>query len=120
VIEIEQLRYVRLGTRNLGAAVDFAQRILGLQLIERTDEQATFRSDFRDHTLAYEVGDRMQQSVGLEVRTQAMLDRAIAALGLISRQHSYFKYLTSRVGPAVISSDFPADQTISIARSRLR
>jgi 2,3-dihydroxy-p-cumate/2,3-dihydroxybenzoate 3,4-dioxygenase len=80
VIEIEQLRYVRLGTRNLPAAVDFAQRILGLQLIERTDEQATFRSDFRDHTLAYEVGDPMQQSVGLEVRTQATLDRAVAAL----------------------------------------
>jgi 2,3-dihydroxy-p-cumate/2,3-dihydroxybenzoate 3,4-dioxygenase len=80
VIEIEQLRYVRLGTRNLPAAVDFAQRILGLQLIERNDEQATFRSDFRDHTLVYEVGDPMQQSVGLEVRTQATLDRAIAAL----------------------------------------
>ena len=58
MIEIEQLRYVRLGTRNLPAAVDFAQRILGLQLIERNDEQATFRSDFRDHTLVYEVGDR--------------------------------------------------------------
>ena len=80
MIEIEQLRYVRLGTRNLPAAVDFAQRILGLQLIERNDEQATFRSDFRDHTLVYEVGDPMQQSVGLEVRTQATLDRAIAAL----------------------------------------
>ena len=80
MIEIEQLRYVRLGTRNLPAAVDFAQRILGLQLIERNDEQATFRSDSRDHTLVYEVGDPMQQSVGLEVRTQATLDRAIAAL----------------------------------------
>ena len=47
MIEIEQLRYVRLGTHNLPVAVDFAQRILGLQLIERTEEQATFRSDFR-------------------------------------------------------------------------
>jgi 2,3-dihydroxy-p-cumate/2,3-dihydroxybenzoate 3,4-dioxygenase len=80
VIEIEQLRYVRLGTRNLPAAIDFAQRILGLQLIEKTDEQATFRSDFRDHTLAYEVGDPSQQSVGLELRTQAALDAAVAAL----------------------------------------
>jgi 2,3-dihydroxy-p-cumate/2,3-dihydroxybenzoate 3,4-dioxygenase len=80
VIEIQQLRYVRLGTHNLPVAVDFAQRILGLQPIERSDEQATFRSDFRDHTLVYEVGDPMRQSVGLEVRTQAMLDRAIATL----------------------------------------
>src|SRR5215471_13089688 len=79
-MEIEQLRYVRLGTRDLPVAIDFAQRILGLQLIEKTSEQAAFRSDFRDHTLVYEVGDPSHQCVGLEVRTQAMLDRAIAAL----------------------------------------
>jgi 2,3-dihydroxy-p-cumate/2,3-dihydroxybenzoate 3,4-dioxygenase len=80
VIEIEQLRYVRIGTRNLPAATDFAQRILGLQLIEKTDEQAIFRSDFRDHTLVYQVGDPSQQSVGLEVRTQVALERAVATL----------------------------------------
>jgi 2,3-dihydroxy-p-cumate/2,3-dihydroxybenzoate 3,4-dioxygenase len=80
VIEIEQLRYVRLGTRNLPYAVDFAQRILGLQLIEQADGQATFRSDFRDHTLVYEIGDPSQQAVGLELRTQAMLEQAVAAL----------------------------------------
>src|SRR5262249_6329552 len=68
VIPIEQLRYVRLGTGNLPAATDFAQRILGLQLIERTDDQATFRSDFRDHTLVYESGDPGQQAIGLELR----------------------------------------------------
>jgi len=80
VIEIEQLRYVRLGTRNLLAAIDFAQRILGLQLITKSDDQATFRSDFRDHTLVYEVGDPSTQSIGLEVRSQAMLDSAVATL----------------------------------------
>ena len=80
MIEIEQLRYVRLGTRDLPVAIDFAQRILGLQLIEKTSEQAAFRSDFRDHTLVSEVGDPSHQCVGLEVRTQAMLDRAIAVL----------------------------------------
>jgi 2,3-dihydroxy-p-cumate/2,3-dihydroxybenzoate 3,4-dioxygenase len=80
VIEIEGLRYVRLGTRNLPVAIDFAQRILGLQLIERTSEQATFRSDFRDHTLVYEAGDPSQQSIGLEVRTHTALEHAVAAL----------------------------------------
>src|SRR5215467_9191474 len=80
VIEVEQLRYVRLGTRNLPAAIDFAQRILGLQLIEKSDEQATFRSDFRDHTLVYEAGDPSQQSVGLELRTDAALESAVATL----------------------------------------
>jgi 2,3-dihydroxy-p-cumate/2,3-dihydroxybenzoate 3,4-dioxygenase len=80
VIEIEQLRYVRLGTRNLPSAIDFAQRILGLQLIAKTDDQATFRSDFRDHTLVYEVGDPLRQSIGLEVRSQATLEHAVATL----------------------------------------
>jgi 2,3-dihydroxy-p-cumate/2,3-dihydroxybenzoate 3,4-dioxygenase len=80
VILIEQLRYVRLGTSNLPAAIDFAQRILGLQLIEKTDEQATFRSDFRDHTLVYESGDPAQQAIGLELRSEAALERAVAAL----------------------------------------
>ena len=40
MILIEQLRYVRLGTRNLAAASEFAQHILGLEPTERTDAQA--------------------------------------------------------------------------------
>jgi len=80
VIEIEQLRYVRLGTRDLPAAIDFAQRILGLQLIEKTAEQASFRSDFRDHTLVYFKGDPAEQSVAFEVRTADALERAAALL----------------------------------------
>ena len=80
MIEIEQLRYVRLGTRDLPAAVDFAQRILGQQLIEKTDTQAAFRSDFRDPTLVYEVGDPSRQAIGLEVRSPDVLERAVAAL----------------------------------------
>ena len=34
-IAIEQLHYVRLGTKDLAAAADFAQRVLGLQLIDK-------------------------------------------------------------------------------------
>ena len=77
-IAIEQLRYVRLGTKNLAAAADFAQRILGLQLIDKTGEQAFFRSDDRDHTLVYVLGEPGEQAVGLEVRDPATLERAIS------------------------------------------
>ena len=80
MIEIERLRYVRLGTRNLAAAADFAQRILGLQLIEKNDEQASFRSDYRDHTLVYHKDDPSEQMVAFEVRTSDTLERAIALL----------------------------------------
>lgn len=80
MIAIEQLRYVRLGTRDLGGAVDFAQRILGLQLVEKTDAQASFRSDSRDHTLVYVLGDPAEQAVGFEVRSLRVLDEAIELL----------------------------------------
>ena len=80
MIAIEQLRYVRLGTADLAAATDFAQRILGLELVEASDDQATFRSDFRDHTLAF-VGDAARaQCLGLEVRDPQTLERAADVL----------------------------------------
>jgi 2,3-dihydroxy-p-cumate/2,3-dihydroxybenzoate 3,4-dioxygenase len=80
MIEIEQLRYVRLGTRNLPAAADFAQRILGLQIVDKTEDQASFRSDFRDHTLVYVKGDPAEQAIAFEMRTPDMLERAAATL----------------------------------------
>ena len=80
MIEIEQLRYVRLGTRDLAAAADFAQRILGLQLVDKSETHAAFRSDDRDHTLVYVQGDPADQTVGFEVRAPETLDRAIAEL----------------------------------------
>lgn len=80
MIAIEQLRYVRLGTADLVAATDFAKRILGLELVEATDDQAIFRSDFRDHTLAFFKDATRVQCLGLEVRDPETLDRAADAL----------------------------------------
>jgi catechol 2,3-dioxygenase-like lactoylglutathione lyase family enzyme len=54
---LEQLRYVRLVADDIGRAADFAQRALGLEPIDRTENLATFRSDFRDYTLAFATGD---------------------------------------------------------------
>lgn len=75
-IVIEQLRYVRLGTDDLAAAADFAQRVLGLQAIDKTDEMVSFRSDERDHTLVYVRSEPTEQAVGFEVRDMATLERA--------------------------------------------
>jgi 2,3-dihydroxy-p-cumate/2,3-dihydroxybenzoate 3,4-dioxygenase len=80
VVALEQLRYVRLVADDLGRAADFAQRMLGLEPIDRTEELATFRSDFRDYTLALGTGDQAVQSVGLEVRYPADLDAAVEGL----------------------------------------
>jgi 2,3-dihydroxy-p-cumate/2,3-dihydroxybenzoate 3,4-dioxygenase len=80
MIAIDQLRYVRLGTRHLEQAVDFAARILGLQLVGRSDDAAYFRSDFRDHTLVFFASDESERSIGLELHGQDAFDEAVAEL----------------------------------------
>ncbi|HEY0567108.1 MAG TPA: VOC family protein [Xanthobacteraceae bacterium] len=75
-IVLEQLRYVRLGTRNLPEAARFAAEILGLQQVGEGAGNAYFRSDFRDFTLLLFEGDPAEQSVAFDVRTADDLDAA--------------------------------------------
>ena len=77
---LEQLRYVRLVTDDLGRAGDFAQRVLGLEPIDRTQDVTTFRSDFRHYTLAFATGAAAVELIGLEVRYSTDLDMALEAL----------------------------------------
>jgi 2,3-dihydroxy-p-cumate/2,3-dihydroxybenzoate 3,4-dioxygenase len=71
---IEQLRYVRLITEDIAQAANFAENVLGLEPIDRTEQIATFRSDFRDHTLVFTKGVDAHQSLGMEVRYPDDLD----------------------------------------------
>jgi 2,3-dihydroxy-p-cumate/2,3-dihydroxybenzoate 3,4-dioxygenase len=80
MVALEQLRYVRLVADDLARAADFAQRVLGLEPIDRTRELAIFRSDFRDYTLAFATGGQAVQSIGLEVRYSDDLDAALDGL----------------------------------------
>jgi 2,3-dihydroxy-p-cumate/2,3-dihydroxybenzoate 3,4-dioxygenase len=80
MVALEQLRYVRLVASDLGHAADFAQRVLGLEPIDRTRELVTFRSDFRDYTLAFATSGHAVQAVGLEVRYSEHLDAALEGL----------------------------------------
>jgi 2,3-dihydroxy-p-cumate/2,3-dihydroxybenzoate 3,4-dioxygenase len=80
MVELQQLRYVRLVADNLDDAADFAARVLGLEPIDRKPELASFRSDFRDYTLAFATGEHAVQSVGLEVRYPQDLDAALEGL----------------------------------------
>ena len=75
MIKIEQLRYVRLGTRDLSACTRFAEHILGLEIVENDGGQADFRSDYRDHTLVFSSHEDAN-TIGLEVRDQEALERA--------------------------------------------
>jgi 2,3-dihydroxy-p-cumate/2,3-dihydroxybenzoate 3,4-dioxygenase len=80
MITIDQLRYVRLGTRDLSGAVDFAGRVLGLQLVNRGENTACFRSDMRDYTLVFFLGEPTENAVGVEIHGRPQFQAAITEL----------------------------------------
>ncbi|MGH8681039.1 MAG: VOC family protein [Burkholderiales bacterium] len=80
MIHLKDLRYVRLGTRDLAQATEYAQRILGLELVRREANAVYLRGDDRDHTLVYVKGDPADHAVGWEVADAVALDAAGATL----------------------------------------
>jgi 2,3-dihydroxy-p-cumate/2,3-dihydroxybenzoate 3,4-dioxygenase len=80
MISLQDLRYVRLGTADLDAAVHYAVSILGLELVRRDASGAYLRADDRDHTLVYSAGNPQSQIVGFELRTAPELELAAAEL----------------------------------------
>ena len=79
-IALTNLRYVRLGTRDVGAAAAFATDMLGLQPAGEDAGAIYFRSDERDHTLVYTPGDPADHTIGFELADEAALEAAAAAL----------------------------------------
>ena len=80
MIELKDLTYVRLGTRDLGTAESFATGVLGLEIRERHRNALYLRSDQRAHSLCYFEGPPEEQIIGFEVESAAALNAAAAAL----------------------------------------
>jgi 2,3-dihydroxy-p-cumate/2,3-dihydroxybenzoate 3,4-dioxygenase len=80
MIALHDIRYVRIGTGDMDHAVNFATRMLGLELADRDSGAAYLRSDDRDHTLVYLDAPIDQHTVGFELRTQDELDAAAIEL----------------------------------------
>jgi 2,3-dihydroxy-p-cumate/2,3-dihydroxybenzoate 3,4-dioxygenase len=80
VIALNNIRYVRLGTRDAGAAVKFATEIIGLQVADEDAGSIYLRSDERDHTLVYTPGDPHEHTVGFELASEQALDAAAGEL----------------------------------------
>jgi 2,3-dihydroxy-p-cumate/2,3-dihydroxybenzoate 3,4-dioxygenase len=87
MINLQDIRYVRLGTRDLEDAIDYATKILGLQLVGREAKSAYFRSDTvpvrgdtRDHTLVYFEGDPSDHTIGFDLKDSVDFDTVGAAL----------------------------------------
>lgn len=80
MIDLKDVRYCRLGTKDLAAAEWFATAILGLEVADRTRSAVYFRSDDRDHTLCYFEASADQQITGFEMASAADIDAAAVAL----------------------------------------
>jgi 2,3-dihydroxy-p-cumate/2,3-dihydroxybenzoate 3,4-dioxygenase len=85
MIPLRDILYVRLGTRDLEGAARYATRILGLEPVaevgnSKNAQTRYFRSDAREHTLAYHDGDPKDHVAGFEVASLHDLDAASAEL----------------------------------------
>ena len=85
MIDLLDIRYVRLGTADVLGAERYANEILGLCTGARTGnpkqgQSIYLRSDNRDHTLVYFDGNPKDHAVGFELRGAAALDHAACVL----------------------------------------
>jgi 2,3-dihydroxy-p-cumate/2,3-dihydroxybenzoate 3,4-dioxygenase len=80
VLDLHNIRYVRLGTANLDQAEFYATKILGMESVRREGDALYLRSDSRDHTLCYFEGDPKDQTVGFEVASKDHLTSAADVL----------------------------------------
>lgn len=80
MINLQDVVYVRLGTRDRELATDYVTGILGLEVAERAKGSISFKSDEREHTLTYVDGDPADQAVAFAVSDAAELDSAAAQL----------------------------------------
>jgi 2,3-dihydroxy-p-cumate/2,3-dihydroxybenzoate 3,4-dioxygenase len=80
MINLRDVSYVRLGSRDLESAETFATSCLGLQVAERGRKALYLRSDDRSHTLCYTEGDPADQAVGFEIEDEASLQEAATTL----------------------------------------
>ncbi|HVZ51025.1 MAG TPA: VOC family protein [Pseudolabrys sp.] len=80
MIKLQDVSYVRLGTRDLEGAGEFATDYLGLEVSERGRGSLYFKSDEREHTLCYFEGDPADQVVAFEIGSRGELDQAAAEL----------------------------------------
>jgi len=80
MIKLQDVSYVRLGTRDLEGATHFATDYLGLEVSERAKGAVYFKSDEREHTLCYFEGDPADQAAAFEIAERDDLVQAAAQL----------------------------------------
>ncbi|MGD9810552.1 MAG: VOC family protein [Sphingobium sp.] len=108
MVDIHDVRYVRIGSEDLDTSVRFATEMLGLELMERNAKCAYLRGDNRDHNICYTKGRDSGQVTGWEVDSMEKLDRAAAELekaGVSVRAGTAEEREQRRVRGLVVMSD---------------
>ena len=126
MIDLHDIRYLRIGTPDLDSAVEYATKIVGLQLAARDAKAAYFRSDkapvrgdTRDHTLVYFEGEANDHVVGFDLKNPDDLDAAAAELekaGHPVRQGTQDECEQRRVRAFVASKDPSGNKIEIVAR----
>ena len=80
MIRLVDIRYVRMGTGDLDAAVRYAREIVGLELVRRDGGAAYLRGDDRDHNICYFEGAPDDHTLGFELHPGDSLEEAAGAL----------------------------------------
>lgn len=80
MIDLKDVVYCRLGTRDLAGAEWFAVNVLGLEVAERRKGSVFFKSDDRAQTLCYFEGDPEDQATAFELGHKADLESVGASL----------------------------------------
>ena len=89
MIHLHDICYLRLGVKDLDQMVDWATRILGLELRQRDETRAYLRGDSSVYNICYILGEDVPDVAAFEVKNLAELDKAekeLAALGIETRR----------------------------------
>ena len=84
MIDLHDIRYVRIGTSNLKESIDFATEIVGLQLVLEEAGYAFLRGDDRDYNVCMFAGEPRDHTVGFELATEAQLSTATQELSALN------------------------------------
>lgn len=120
MIDLRDIRYVRIGSDDLDTSVRFATDILGLELMERDGDSAYLRGDDRDYNICYTKGRASGHATGWEVASLDALDRAAAELeraGVSVRAGTAAQCAQRRVRGLLILQDATGNVVELVARA---
>lgn len=80
MIDLHDIRYVRVGTRDLDLATKFSTDFVGLQVVDRDSRHVWLKSDDRDHTLCYFLGEPNESAPAFELSDPDSLEAVAAHL----------------------------------------